>query len=392
MAVTYRVGAQTSIHSLAANQMPDVDKMLYLEKPYQTPLFQFTYFNQKAMPEVVINENGKFSWFEDKYVPSYTTFSSALSAPGAAATDNISLSSTTWINEGDIFWIESTDQLVYVDSTASGEIDITSLDGSTNISAVAQNGYIFKVGSRNHEMATARTAVSTVEEEKSNYVQIHSETVTQSGRKQAGENWTNGKSFDDEVRKKIAELKEIVEKNFWFSSGSGTVTVSTDYRFTYNKGLKGFITTNAVSYSGSLSEDTLDDFLYKSFQKGGNVKELVAGGAILNAINKIVKDKYQTTPVTSKYGVNLTQYITPFGTVNLTFNPLFIGNQAHNAFLIDGENIKMRYMANDKKGSRKFRIEEGVETPGTDGLSTKLLMDVGIEVPLESSHGFLYKS
>ena len=150
MAVTYRVGAQTSIHSLAANQMPDIDKMLYLEKPYQTPLFQFLYFNQKLAPSVVINENAKFSWFEDKYVPSYTTFSSALAAPSAASTDNISLSSATWINEGDIFWIQSTNQLVYVDSTASSEIDITSLDGSTNISAVASGDYIFKVGSRNH--------------------------------------------------------------------------------------------------------------------------------------------------------------------------------------------------------------------------------------------------
>ena len=389
MAVTYRVGAQTSIHSLAANQMPDIDRMLYLEKPIQSPLFQFLYFNDKLPAEQVINENGKFSWFEDKYVPHYTTVSSAVT--GGASADNISVADGTWINEGDVLWNQNTDDLVYVDSIASSEVDITDLAGST-FSTMPVGSYLFKIGSRNHEMATARTAVSTKEEEKTNYVEIHSESVTQSGRKQAGENYTNGKTFDDEVRKKIAEMKEEVERNFWFSSGSGTVTVSTDYRHTYNKGVKGFISTNAVEYNGSITEDALDDFLYQSFAKGGNEKEFIMGGSLLKGVAKLLKAKYQETSVVTKYGINLQQYQTNFGLANIIWNPNFVGPEADNGYLIDLENLKMRYMSNDKKGSRKFRIEEGVETPGTDGLTTKLLMDVGIEVPLESAHGLLYKA
>ena len=389
MAITYRVGAQTSIHSLAANQMPDVDKMLYLEKPYQSPLFQFLYFNQKLPPLEVINENGKFSWFEDSYVPHYTTLTATVT--GGASANNISVASGTWINAGDVLWNQSTDGLVYVDSIDSSEIDITDLAGGS-FSTMASGDYLFKLGSRNHEMATARTAVSTVDTEAYNYVEIHSETVTQSGRKQAGENYTNGKTFDDEVRKKIAEMKEEVERNFWFSSGAGTVTVSTDYRHTYNKGIKGFISTNATSYTGSLTEDALDDFLKSVFLKGSNEKDFVVGGDMLNSISKIIKDKYQETSVTNKYGIDIKQYITGFGKVNLVWNPMFVGPESWNGYVIDPENIKMRYMANDKKGSRKFRIEEGVETPGTDGLSTKLLMDVGIEVPLESAHGLLYRA
>jgi len=51
--------------------MPDVDKMLYLLKPYQTPLFQKYFFDSKGSAKV-INENGKFSWFEDEYYPHTT--------------------------------------------------------------------------------------------------------------------------------------------------------------------------------------------------------------------------------------------------------------------------------------------------------------------------------
>ena len=388
MAVTYRVGAQTSIHSPAANQMPDIDRMLYLEEPIQTPLFQMLYLNEKLPASPVINENAKFSWFEDKYVPSYTVLTATVS--GGASADNISGTDVTWINEGDVLWNQATDDLVYVDSIASGEVDITDLAGST-FGNMAVGDYIFKVGSRNHEMATARTAVSTVETEVSNYCEIHSETVTQSGRKQAGENYTDGKSYDDEVRKKMVELKEEVERNFWFSSGSGTVTVSTDYRHTYNKGLKGFISTNAVSYSGSPTEAALDDFLYQSFLKGKKDKDFVMGGELLKSVGALIKNKYEVTNLTTKYGINISQYQTNFGLASLIWNPNFVGPEASNGYLVDRTNLRMRYMANDKKGSRKFRIEEGVETPGTDGLSTKLLMDVGIEVPLESAHGLFYK-
>jgi hypothetical protein len=386
-----RVGAQTSIYTLAANQMPDNDKMLYLLKPYQTPLWQMTYFNQIAQPQVVINENGKFSWFEDEYYPYQTTVTNI--AGGGTSEDAITGGTLTWINEGDVLHIEATDDLVYVDSIAGGNIDITILDGATNITACT-SGYMTKVGSRNHEMATARTAVSTQEIERYNYCEIHSETVTQSGRKQAGENWTNGKSFDDEVTKKIAEMKEELERNFLFSPGigDGEFTVSTDYRHTVNKGLYGFLTTNKTSFVGAVGEAGIDSFLASVFAKGSNERELMMGSDYLIAFNKIVKDKYQTTPVAKKYGVDVTQYITPFGKANVVYNPQMKAKCYNSAFAIDLGAFKLRYMADYKKGSRKFRIEEGVETPGTDGLSTKILFDQGIQVANEELHGLHYQA
>lgn len=381
------VGTQTTVNQLAANQMPDVDKMLYLLKPYQTPLFQKYFFDSKGSAKV-INENGKFSWFEDEYYPHSTTITNITG--GAASEDNITLGSGAWINEGDILLIEDTLQLVYVDSTASSQIDITTLDGTTNITACA-TGHITKVGSRNAEFATARTATFTKEIEKYNYCTIFSETVTTSGRYQAGEKYTNGKSHADKVKKLTIEMKYQFERNFWFSTEQYTGTINTDYRFTFGQGAIGRITTNKVQYSGALSEPALDDFLMSIFQKGSNVKDIYMGSQALNDINKFVKAKYELAGMTKEYGVDVSSYITPFGKVNLIWNPVFTNRFSTWAIALDPEGVKMRYMDSDDKGSRKFRVEEGVETPGTDGKSTKILADLGIQIANEELHGILYQ-
>jgi hypothetical protein len=54
--------------------------------------------------------------------------------------------------------------------------------------------------------------------------------------------------------------------------------------------------------------------------------------------------------------------------------------------------VKMRFMGDDDKGSRKFRIDKHVETPGTDGRIDKFLADIGIQVPLEKINGIAKKA
>ena len=62
----------SAVGVLAANQKPDIDTVLRLIKPYQTPLMQWLFFSNKQS-KVVLNANAKFSWFEDEYLPHQTT-------------------------------------------------------------------------------------------------------------------------------------------------------------------------------------------------------------------------------------------------------------------------------------------------------------------------------
>ncbi|MGE5433028.1 MAG: DUF5309 family protein [Syntrophomonadaceae bacterium] len=389
------LGTQTTINQLAANQMPDVDRYLYLLEPYQYPMLQWLYFSQGInKAEKVINANGKFSWFEDEMFPYQTTLAGGGISGGAASEDNIGLTDATWISQGDILLIEKTDQMVFVDSVDSGQVDITHIDGSTNITAAAAGSYVKKIGSRNAEFDGARVATSTKEIEKYNYCTIFKETVTTSGRRQAGDTYTGGKSHKDEVRKKVLEMKAQYERNFLFATASGTVTVSTNYRFTYGMGFLGRVTTNKVSYATTLTEAAFDAYLQQVFSAKGSskVKRHYCGATQLAAINKFVKDQYTVMPIAREYGVDVNRYITPFGRLELVWNPMMDGKFSKFGFTVDPLGMKLRFMANDEKGSRRFRIEEGIETPGTDGKSTQILADLGIQIANEERHGILYDS
>lgn len=383
-------GVQTSYTELAANQMPDVDKVLYLLEPYQTPLFT-KYFFQNKPSDAVINGNAKFSWFEDEYFPYITTVTNITG--GATSEDNITVGSHNPFAVGDVFLITATEQLVYVDSIASDEIDITILDGSTNITATT-TGHMIKVGSRNHEYGTPRTSTMTNEIEKFNYCTIFKETITTSGRQEAGDHYTNGKTHAEQVQKKILEMKQQYERNFWFSTSAISLVDSSTYRMTFGQGALGRITTNKVPYTGTLDEPQFDAFLAQVLQKGSPDKDLYCGANAYNAVSKFVKDKYQVVNSTaSTYGVHVTQYVAPLGKrITLIWNPVFEGKFLDYIFALDPKGIKMRHMANDNKGSRKFRMEDFDETNGIDGTSTQIMSDLGIQIANEETHGILYKA
>lgn len=390
--MTVQTGPQSSYNQLAANQMPDIDRMLYLIKPYQTEMFQKLFFSQGRKQQAVKNQNGKFSVIEDEYVPHQTTVTTIA---GGASEDNITVGDKTWIQPLDILLIEANEELVYVDSIDSGEVDITSLTGGAI--AACSSGYIKKVGSFVHEYSGVRTFVHTQEVEVVNYLTIFSESVASTGRQQAGETYTNGMTHKDEVRKKVEEMKIMYERNFKFSTHAYTGTTTgadgNTYRVTVGKGFLGFVTTNRKDYT-ILDEAAFDSYFGTVLAKGNKVKDHYSGTAQSIAINKIIKDKYEVPAdkIVTSYGVNLLQYVLPMGTLKLHWDQQMDGKFVDFGFTVDWDVIKMRYMANDDQGSRKFRMEENVQTPGTDGKVTKLLADIGIQIPNEVLHGIFEKA
>ena len=373
---------------LSTNQMPDNDALLYLLKPYQSQFFQKLYFSDRPAKEVT-DATGAFSYFEDELFPHQDTLSGAGIAGGSASEDAIGLSNPTYFAADDILLVEDTEEMVYVDSVAGGDVDITSMDGS-NITACT-TGYVKKIGTRVAEYNTPRIAQATKEVKTTNYLNIFSESVDMTSREQAAKHFTNGRSFDEQVQKKVEEMKQTFERNFMLSTASGRNTSGT-YPVTWGKGFLGIVSTNKVSYT-TVTESALDDFLQNVFDTGGSdSRDFYLGANLSTAINKILKDKYQITGIPAKeYGVNLTRYLLPFGMTNIYWNPRLDGKFTNYGFAVDWESVTMRYMANDKKGSQKFRLEDDVEANGASSSKTKVYADVGIEIPNESKHGIYYK-
>jgi hypothetical protein len=386
---TIITGALASDVVLDTNQMPDNDAFLYLLKPYQSQLFQKLYFSERPSEEV-IDAKGAFTYFEDELYPYQSLLSAAIT--GGGATENIyaKLTNPTYFQQDDILLVELTEQLVYVSTyTAGSAVTITAMDG-TNITAAA-SGYLKKLGSRNPEYNTPRIATATQEVAITNYLTIFNESVEMTSREQGAKHFTNGRTYDEQVQKRVEEMKQMFERNLMLSTSSGRVTTGAS-PVTWGKGFLGTVVTNKISYT-NVTEDSLDAFLQGVFDTGGSdSRDFYLGSNLTTAVNKILKDKYQITAIPAKeYGVDLSRYLTPFGMVNVYWNPRLDGKFTNYGLAVDWENIKMRYMANDTKGTQKFRIEEDVQAIGASSQKCKIYADLGIEIPNEVKHGIFYK-
>lgn len=391
---------RSSATALAANTKPDIDSVLRLIKPYQTPLMQWLFFSNKQS-KVVLNKNSKFSWFEDEYLPHQTTVTAAVNL---TSTYYLNLTSSNCADVSffklyDLVYIEANDELAFVSTvTSSTDITLTKVHATipTALTAIAAGdigSYVKIVGSWNLENNEKTTSLTTQEVEVYNYCTIFNEGIGSTGRDQAGENYTDGKTHDEEVMKKMEEMKLMYERNFLFSNVAATTGTTTATKKTIGKGLKGFFTSNAVSYAGAISEVALDNFFSQVFAKGSQNRTFVVGNNLFNGIAKIAKDKQGSFPsvIDSSYGGRVNTYIHGMGDVKIVRNSLMDGKFANAGFIYQEDQIIPRHMGNDKKGSRKFRIEANVETPGADRTETKLLADIGLQVNNQELGGFLYQ-
>ena len=389
-------GVNNSANAVAMNLLPDIEQVLVKTKPYQTPLLNLLWFSGRPAKEV-ISQLGKFEWFEKGYYPHQTTNKLAITALGTPATLTLTSSNCNDIaifNLGDIVLIEETDQMAYVSVKNASQVVLTHIDGTTALISIQnEGGYLKIIGSRNTEYDGVRTGARSAEVAFENYLNIFSESVASTGRYQAGKNWTDGVDHAAMVAQKIEEMKLQVERYFMFAPSKGYATAG-NYRTTWGHGFMGRIVSNVNSYSSTLDEDTFDDHLKEVFAQGGNRKLHMCGSGQLMELNRILKARYDINPnpVTNIYGVNLKEYVTPFGIVDVVWNPVMDGKFQNYGFTIDVDKVRMRFMANDDKGSRAFRLEEGVETPGVDGKVDKLLMDVGLEIHEEACHGILKRT
>ena len=378
---------------LAANQKPDIDTVLRLIEPYQTPIMQYTHFSGKSS-KVVKNQNGKFDWMEDELFPHQTTILSAEDLSGITIVAEAADTDITAWKLGDLMYIETNDEMAYVSAqTVGSSITLTHPDGTTSLTAWVAGDigtYLKNIGSMYSENTGTPLSLSTEEVEVVNRCTIFNESVKSTGRQQAGDAWTNGTSHDEQVAKKMLEMKLQYERNFTYSLSTGIVTASSVTR-TYGKGLLGFITTNTQTYSGALSETTLDDYLTDVMSKGSNQRDHYCGNQQFMDIQKIVKDKLGSFPPVQKtaYGVRFNMYVHGMGDVNIIRQPILDGKFTDAGITVERKNLIGRHMANDKKGSRKFRIEAGVETPGADRTETKLLADIGLQFPNQETAGTL---
>jgi hypothetical protein len=146
--------------------------------------------------------------------------------------------------------------------------------------------------------------------------------------------------------KGIEHAKDI-EYSFLLGRKSATTPGATEDRTT--GGALSFITTNQTDAGGDLSEAEFNAFMLQAIRYGSGSKLALASGVVVSALNKFPASKQQTRNDETTYGMNVTHYTSPFGSLNLVYHKLLEGSKYGGyLILVDMDEVAYRYLGNDE--------------------------------------------
>lgn len=399
LAVTVISGTLGTDAIESTNVKRDIDTMMKVIEPYQTPLFSWLFLQDKNQ-KVVTSRYAKYEWYEKEYLPHLELLTQAVTeSSGLTFTKSTHLASVDQFGVDDIVLFEETDEMGYVESNDGTTLVIQHIDGSSTLTSLSDtSAYLRIIGKRVFEYHGRLTAKTVKEVNKYNFLNEFPAYIVTSGRYEAGEAYTDGTSHDELVEQRFKELKKEIEHYLWFSQSKGYVT-SGNERATWGEGIDGILSTHVNSYAGALTEPVFRNHIKGVLNSGGgNRKVHFAGTEQMDDIELFMKDNYTLMQTPSElsmfqeYGLVATTYRMFSGLVSLVWNPLFDGKYTNYGYTLDMENVKMRFMANDKKGSRKGRIRTNTQDPDKNGTETEILFDVGLQLEKEVTHGKLYQA
>jgi hypothetical protein len=264
------------------------------------------------------------------------------------------------------------------------------------------------IGNMNAEGAAMPSAIAYDPTKLTNYTQIFRTplSITRTARK------TKLRTGDQykEAKREALELHGIeMEKAFLFGIPyEGTGSNGKPERMT--EGLITHIRTNNSScvsnfqtdatYHGKNwlddggGEDFLFEFLEVLFRYGRQEKLAVCGTGALMGLNKLAQANghFTMTSTTKSYGINVSEFVTPFGVVYFKTHPLFNveATLRNSMVLFEPENCVYRYIDDTTfYGEGGKSAAEGTNGGRIDGSSEEYLTECGLEYHHPYTAGFL---
>lgn len=262
---------------------------------------------------------------------------------------------------------------------------------------------VLVIGNMNPEGSTMPDSISYDPVEYDNYTQIF-RTPLELTRTTRRTRLRTGDAYQ-EAKREALELHSIeMEKALiWGVKSSNTGDNNKPERTT--NGLLKFITANASQnvddytdnsdFDGKTwlqgGEDWLDEQLEKIFRYGNTEKLALVGSGAMLAINRLAKvtGQIQLEPMTTEYGIQVTNWLTPFGSIYLKLHPLFSYEQTNrNSMLIlEPQKLKWRFIDDT------FFVEDPEDrrnrNHSLDGTQEEFITEGGLEVHHPLAFGYL---
>ena len=322
--------------------------------------------------------NPTFSWLEDYYGGRYAKVSgTATSAVDQTPTVVGAGTNSGYIfTAGDIVRNARTGENAVVGTVAATTIQLHVRGfGSTAAAAMADGDSLFIIGNVNEENSGARNVNTTRTAKQENYTQIFKTTIAVSGTENQADLY-GGKDLPYQRAKKGTEHALDIERAFWWGEKNSS-TGANGHPMRSTGGVLEFIQTGQAyvqNQGGALTAPDFNTFLREGFTYGSDSKWLFCGGVVMQAITEFSRGQLRTEIGQTTYGLSVSQYVTPFGTINLVHNPLFVQDYAGYAFLLDMECFKYRFMNN-----RDTKLFTNVQAPDVDGEIDQYVTECGLQ-------------
>jgi hypothetical protein len=326
----------------------------------------------------------KFSWLEEKSKARFMT--QAGGATSGAASIALTTGQGAYVQQWDQVLNTRTGEQFRVDSVSGDTINVTRGIGST---AAAMNNLdeLLIIGSAQPENDTSKPARSDVPSKLTNNTQIFrtpfeaSESLRASGSQVSPTEWPR------QARNKGIEHAKDIEYTFLLGRKSVTTPGATEDRT--SGGVLSFISSNQTDAGGDLSEAEFNAFMAQVMRYGSSSKLALASAVGVGSLNKFPASKQQTRNDETTYGMDVTHYTSPFGSLNLVYHRLLEGTKYGGYIIVvDLDETQYRYLANDEL-NRDTKVLPNRQPNDQDGRKDEYLSEVGVQVGTEKAHGVL---
>lgn len=359
----------------------DVFPALLELEPNKTPL---TVLSGKTRKKIA--ETPKFEWFEVERLPQQDLLTATITA---AATTMV-VTNYKYFRARDVVLIIETGEQVLVTATpTTTTVTITRAWGEVSAAATTNaSGKVKIMHNSNEEGADIRSILSVQKVPKFNYVGIVREPFSVTGTAKVTKTY-GGIDFDHQAEQALmnqatkVELMHLQGQRYEDTTGTNPARSS--------RGAVRWITTNVLNVGGALTEPVWDSYLRRVSRYGSDVKVLLNAPIVTGAISGFAKDKLRISDVMQKkYGMKITEYITPYNTTFLLANHNLMTNDSLQDFddlagmsiCVDMAFLEVMHT----KGRMAVRLEKR-QGNGIDGRTDEYLSEVGLRFSLEKTGG-----
>jgi hypothetical protein len=371
-------GQQRTNLELQNSQVIDISNKVFQFDPAGSPMMRVITERSQTQPA----KNTTIRWMEDAPVP---TWYKANATINSSATSLVTTEASDGIVPGDLLKVMSSGEVVRVtaNNTSTKTLTIVRAFGGTAASISATN-WLLNLRGGQPEGDSSVDARATVKVEKTNYTEIWKTSVEMSRTITEVDHY--GFTPRDYERKKAGETHALsIERSFLFGRKKEDLTGARPIRAA--GGFDEFVTTNRFAVGGALNEaDFLDwvmDCFRYSVSPSRSRKLLICSREVQATIaawglNKLtINDKAR-----SVYGMEVTDYVTPAGTLSLIPHRLLENGAAGSAYLIDPDGIYWRPL-------HSTELRTNIQANDVDGYKDEFLTEGSFQYVMDEAHGAL---